>query len=77
MNKVDLVNNKRKMRSLQNEIEDLAAFDRIFHVSAETGFGIDALVEYLVGQAKPRKWTYHPRLKGKLSEVERVEEAMR
>jgi hypothetical protein len=33
MNKVDIVDNKRKMRSLQSEIEDLARFEAIFHVS--------------------------------------------
>ena len=33
MNKVDLVTNKVKMRSLQNEIEDLGEFEKIFHTS--------------------------------------------
>jgi GTPase Era involved in 16S rRNA processing len=40
MNKVDLIDNKRKMRTLQSEIEDLARFEAIFHVSCETGFGV-------------------------------------
>ena len=48
MNKVDIVDNKRKMRTLQSEIEDLARFEQIFHVSCETGFGIENLKEYLV-----------------------------
>jgi len=48
MNKVDLVDNKRKMRTLQSEIEDLARFEAIFHVSCETGFGVQNLKEYLV-----------------------------
>ena len=51
MNKVDLVTNKRKMRSLQGEINDLARFDEVFHVSCETGFGIEAFREYLLESA--------------------------
>ena len=37
INKIDLCTNKRKLRELQEELEDLGAFDRTFHVSAETG----------------------------------------
>ena len=42
MNKVDLVTNKRKMKSLQAELNDLLRFDEVFHVSCETGFGVEA-----------------------------------
>jgi GTPase Era involved in 16S rRNA processing len=48
LNKVDLVTNKRKMRSLQAEVDDLARFDHTFHVSCDTGFGVEALREYLL-----------------------------
>ena len=48
MNKVDLVTNKRRMRNLQAELDDLARFDQIFHLSCETGFGVEALREYLM-----------------------------
>lgn len=48
MNKVDLVTSKKKLKSLQNEIEDLCNFDKIFHVSCETEFGIEALKQYIV-----------------------------
>jgi len=34
LNKVDLVTNKAKLRNLQNELEDLGNFEKIFHVSA-------------------------------------------
>lgn len=60
MNKVDLVSNKVKMRNLQNELEDLGNFEKIFHVSAQTGFGIDILKNYLLSRARPRKWEVHP-----------------
>ena len=43
MNKVDLVTSKRRLKNLQNEIQDLCDFEKIFHVSCETKFGIDAL----------------------------------
>jgi GTP-binding protein Era len=48
LNKVDLVTNKVKLRTLQNELEDLGSFEKIFHTSVTTGFGIDALKEYLL-----------------------------
>ena len=40
LNKVDLVTNKLKFRELQNELEDLGEFEKIFHVSATSGFGM-------------------------------------
>ena len=48
MNKVDLITNKRKMRNLQAELNDLNRFEHTFHVSAESNFGIEALREYLM-----------------------------
>eukprot|EP00347_Sterkiella_histriomuscorum_P018863 403343883 len=77
LNKVDLVTNKGKLRDLQNELEDLGNFEKIFHVSALSGFGLDTLREYLKSRAKLGKWEYHPELKSKQSEVEKVEEAMK
>lgn len=77
MNKVDLIDNKRKMRTLQSEIEDLARFEAIFHVSCETGFGVQNLKEYLISQAKKREWIYNPSLVSEKSPVERAEEAMK
>ncbi len=60
MNKVDLVTNKRRMRSLQSELEDLCRFDQIFHVSCETGFGIESLRQYMISNAVQRPWHYDP-----------------
>lgn len=37
LNKMDLVTNKRRLRELQEELEDLGIFDKIFHISALTG----------------------------------------
>lgn len=62
---------------MQSEIEDLARFEAIFHVSCETGFGVQNLKEYLISQAKEREWIYNPSLVSEKSPVERAEEAMK
>mmetsp|Transcript_32759 Transcript_32759/g.50013 ORF Transcript_32759/g.50013 Transcript_32759/m.50013 type:complete len:88 (+) Transcript_32759:84-347(+) len=69
MNKVDLVSSKRRLKTLQNEAEDLCRFDKIFHVSCESGFGLDALKEYLIDRAENRDWQYHPMQVSTKSEV--------
>ena len=60
LNKVDLVTSKLRLRALQNELEDLCPFDKIFHVSCETGFGLDALKEFLIDRAPLRPWKHYP-----------------
>lgn len=40
LNKIDLVDNRRKFDSLIREIEKYGKFDKIFYVSAKTGYGI-------------------------------------
>lgn len=77
MNKVDLVTNKRKMRGLQAEVNDLARFDEVFHVSCETGFGIEAFKEYLLESAKEQTWRYDPSMVSSKSPVEWAEEALK
>lgn len=47
MNKIDLCTNKRKLKWLISEIEDIGRFEKVFFTSAETGFGIDELMEEL------------------------------
>jgi GTP-binding protein Era len=77
MNKVDLVVNKRKVKRLQEELEDLGAFDKVFHVSCNTGYGIEGLKEYLKSKAIRRNWRYHPEVKSTQSEVEKCEEILK
>jgi len=77
LNKVDLVTNKRKMRNLQAEVDDLARFDHTFHTSCGTGFGVEALREYLLDQARERPWTYDERMISDKSPVEWAEEALK
>ncbi len=40
---MDLCTNKKRLRTLLSEIEDLGKFDKTFYVSCETGYGIDTL----------------------------------
>ena len=77
MNKVDLVTSKRRLKTLQHEIEDLCSFDKIFHASCETGFGIEAVKEYLIDKARLREWRYHPNQSSTKSEVGKAEEALK
>ena len=77
MNKVDLVTNKRKMKSLQAELNDLLRFDEVFHVSCETGFGIEAFKQYLIDSAQESKWQYDPSMVSNKSPVEWAEEALK
>jgi GTPase Era involved in 16S rRNA processing len=48
LNKVDLITNKKKLRSLQAELEDMCPFEDVFHVSCESGYGLDHLRNYLI-----------------------------
>lgn len=77
LNKVDLVTNKLKLRELQNELDDIGLFEKIFHVSATTGFGMQTLRDYLISKAKPRMWEVHPEVRSRDSEVEKAEESMK
>ena len=65
------------MRNLQAELDDLARFDQIFHLSCETGFGVEALREYLMEQAKVKPWKYDQRMISDKSPVEWAEEALK
>lgn len=72
MNKVDLVTSKRRLRALQGELEDLCPFEKVFHVSCETGFGIQALRHFILEKALLRPWRYHPALASTKSEVQKA-----
>lgn len=43
LNKIDVVDNRRKFDQLIREIQKYGKFDKIFHVSAKTGYGIEQL----------------------------------
>ena len=43
LNKIDLVDNRRKFDSLISEIQRFGKFDKIFYTSAKTNYGIEEL----------------------------------
>jgi GTP-binding protein Era len=77
MNKIDLVVNKRKLKHLQEELEDIGAFEKVFHVSCSTGYGIDNLLGYLKAHAIRRNWSCHPDIKSKQTDIEKCEEMLK
>lgn len=77
LNKMDLVTNKRRLRELQEELEDIGLFDKVFHISALTGYGLSDLVTYLKNEAKRRPWRQHSSVKSTLSEAEKCQEIVR
>ncbi len=58
-------------------MEDLCRFDKIFHVSCESGFGLEALKAYLIERAEMREWQYHPMQVSTKSEVQKAVEALK
>jgi len=77
VNKIDLCTNKRKLKWLINELEDIGKFEKIFYTSAETGYGISELVEALEAEAYQRPWEYNPALKSEFTEVEKIEQIVK
>ena len=77
MNKVDLVTSKRRLKSLQEELEDIGAFDKVFHISCSTGYGIDELKSYLKDKALRRNWKYHAETKSNLSVKDKCEQTLK
>ena len=58
-------------------MDDLARFDEIFHISCETGYGVDSLKAYLMEHARERPWVYDPHMVSNKSPVEWAEEALK
>ena len=49
----------------------------MFHISCETGFGLEDLREYLFDNAVERPWMYDPTMVSDKSPVQRAEELMK
>lgn len=77
INKLDLINSRRKIVALKDELEDTVHFEKVFLVSSETGFGLQSLSEYIDSCATEMKWEYSLDVKTEKSEVEMVEEFAR
>ena len=77
LNKIDLCTNKRKLKTLINELEEISRFEKVFFTSAETGYGIKDIISSLEEEAYSRPWELNPQCKSELSEVEELEQLMR
>lgn len=77
MNKVDLCNNKRRLLSIRDELEDYLHFENIFITSAETGFGLESLEGYLIENAEFGDWEFSRKTVSEKTEVEIIEEMAR
>ena len=77
LNKVDLCNNQRRLAKIKDEIEDYIHFEKVFITSAETGFGLDELEDYLANNAEFGAWDFSGRQISEKSEVEIIEEFAR
>lgn len=77
INKVDICQSKRKIIELKDELEDIVHFDKIFIISAETGFGLDGLQDYICQQAEDGDWEHSPDIKTEQTEAHIVEELIR
>ena len=77
LNKIDLCSNKRKLKSLVGELEDLGKFEKIYYTSAETRYGVDNLIKSLEAESYLGPWEHHPDVKTNLSDVRRFEQIMK
>jgi GTP-binding protein Era len=77
LNKIDLCMNKRKLKNLINELEEISRFEKIFFTSAETGYGLPDILTSLEAEAYPKSWDYNPASKSDASEIEMVEQMMK
>lgn len=77
INKIDFLTGRRKIIALKDDLEDVIHFDKIFLVSAETGFGIDDLRRYIQEQADEGPWEFEPGVKSEVNEADKVTELMR
>ena len=58
INKIDLLKNKNKLLQLAEKFYASKVFDEIFMISADTGEGVDDLLQYLVDSAPESEYLY-------------------
>jgi GTP-binding protein Era len=77
MNKVDLVEDRRRVKRIVNELKEYACFAGEFYVSAESKYNVKALEQALEGLAYPAEWEYHPLQRTSLPDAETASEVVR
>ncbi|CAD8123219.1 unnamed protein product [Paramecium sonneborni] len=76
-NKMDLCFNKKKLKWLQTEMEDLGKYDQIFYISSLTGYGIEDLKQYLYSQSFQCKWKHNENQKHLFTPMDQLEQIIR
>ncbi len=69
--------NEEKLLEINNYIESLGIFEKIFHLSATDGLGIDSLIDFLNTSATPGKWLFEDEVYTDSTEREILEELTR
>ena len=77
LNKIDLCTNKRKLRWLINDLEDIVRFEKIHFTSAETGYGTNDLLRALELESFSRPWSFDQNCKSDLSEIQVLEQIIK
>ncbi len=78
LNKVDLVDDKKKLIALTETICGKASFSEVFMVSVDTNDGVDDLEDFLYSTAKPcEEWEYTSGQRTPMTDYQRVVETIR
>ena len=77
VNKVDLVDDRRSVKYLVNELSEYAKFSKNFFISAEKNYNISDLIDYLLEKSTPGRWEYHPNQLTTSSDIEIAENVVR
>jgi GTP-binding protein Era len=77
VNKVDLVVNKKKMKEIVAEIEDIGNFNKTHYISALTGFGIEELMKDMKTYSYENSWNYNPNYVTPSSDAEVVHQIIK
>jgi len=77
VNKCDLVQDRRRVKWLVNELREYANFETIFYTSASENYGLDKVLDYVKEAAVVGQWQYHPGQRTNLADIEYVEEILR
>ncbi|KAM3127476.1 hypothetical protein pb186bvf_020406 [Paramecium bursaria] len=72
LNKMDVCFNKRKLKWIIAEMEDLTRFDQTFYISSITGYGIPELKQYLFDQSLKCQWKYESAIKNVNTPVDQI-----
>ncbi|CAD8157660.1 unnamed protein product [Paramecium octaurelia] len=76
-NKMDLCFNKKKLKWLQTEMEDLGKYDQTFYISSLTGYGMEELKQYLYSQSFQCRWKYNENQKHLFTPMDQLEQIVR